>query len=265
MQTAIVVAVEPDVKPLGLGGNLRSNLKEVSRLGYNGIELFVRDPERIDVEEIRKLAEKFNLSIPAIGTGLTYTIYGLSLSSSRESIRKKAIKRIRNYLEIARKLYSRVIVGSIKGKVDDYQSGIRNLRGSLAICAGLAEEMETPILIEPLNRYESNLINTLDEAIELREEVDSSMVGLMADTFHMNIEERSIYNSLIKAKGYLEHIHFADSNRQAPGQGHLDFNKIMHALKEIDYKRFITAEILPLPNQYEAARLTIEFLRIMRN
>ncbi len=169
MRLSIVVAVEPDVKSLGLSGDFESNLVEASQLGYDGVELFVRDPDKLDVENIRKLTEKFNLSISAIGTGLTYTIYGLSLSSLSRTVRKKALQRIEEYLKIGRKLNSCIVIGSIKGKVEDHQSGIENLRSTLLRCAEFAEEIGTRILIEPINRYESNLINTLDEAIKLKE------------------------------------------------------------------------------------------------
>ncbi|MFQ6094911.1 MAG: TIM barrel protein [Candidatus Bathyarchaeia archaeon] len=261
MPIAIVVSVEPDVKPLGLGGDFKSNLRQVSQLGYDGVELFLKDPDKLDLENTKRLVEEFNLSIPAVGTGPTYTIYGLSLSSQEKTTRERAIRRVAEYLRIGRVLNSPVIIGSIKGRTKDYQSGIKNLRNSLKRCAEFAEDIGTRILIEPLNRYESNLVTTVEEAIELKEETGSDHVGVMADTFHMNIEERSIYDSIIKAGNHLEHIHFADSNRHAPGQGHLDFKQIMRALKEINYRSFITGEILPLPNQYTAAKLTIEYLK----
>lgn len=264
MRLAIVTAAEPEVKPLGLGGDLESNLREVSKLGYDGVELFIKDPGRLDGEKVKELTERFDLRMAAISTGLTYTLYGLSLSSPDKAIREKALKRVEEYLRIARDLESCIIIGSIKGKVRNRNSGIRNLKDSLMKCAESAEETGTRILIEPLNRYESNLINTIYEAIKLKEELDSDLIGVMADTFHMNIEEKSIYNSIVNADGCLEHIHFSDSNRLAPGQGHLDFRQIIHALEEIDYEHFATAEILPLPNQYDAAKLTIDHLKSIR-
>jgi len=264
MRIAIVVAAELDVQPLGLSGDFQFNLTEVSRLGYDGVELHIKDPDKLDVESIRKLTEKFNLAIAAIGTGLTYTVYGLSLSSPKRAIREKALERVQEYLKIGKDLDSPIIVGSIKGKTKNYQSGVRNLKDSLTRCAGHAEDIGTRILIEPINRYESNLLPTVDEVIRLKKEIGSSFIGVMADTYHMNIEEKSIYNSIIRADGYLEHVHFADNNRLAPGQGHLDFKQITNALKEINYNSFITAEILPLPNQYDAAELTIEYLKSIR-
>lgn len=261
MQISIVVAVEPDVNPLGLRGDFESNLIEVSKLGYEGVELILKDPSKLDVGNIKRLTGKFDLLISAIGTGLTYTIYGLSLSSPKRKIRERAIERVQKYLEIGRELDSVIIIGSIKGRAKNRESGIKNLEDSLKRCAESAEKIETRMLIEPTNRYESNLINTVEEAIELKERVGFNNVGVMADTFHMNIEEKSIYDSIIKAGDHLEHIHFADSNRHAPGRGHLNFKQIVRALKKINYTRYITAEILPLPNQYYAAKLTIKHLK----
>jgi len=261
MRLAIVVATEPGIRPLGLRGKFEANMEKIAELGYDGVELFIGDPDQLDVKGVKRLAKKYDLSIPAIGTGLTYTIHGLSFTSPDERVRKRAVERVKEYLKVGKELNSAVIIGSVKGKAKNYQRGLKYLKSCLKACAKFAEESEGCILIEPLNRYESNIINTLEEAIRLVKEIDSDQVRVMADTFHMNIEERSICDSIMRAKAYLAHVHFADSNRQALGQGHLDFKKIIDALKQIDYKNFITAEILPLPNQYDAARLTIEYLK----
>jgi len=260
---AIVAAVEPGVNPLGLSGEPELIFREVSRMGYDGVELLIKDPSSFNVDRVERLAEEFGLSIPAVGTGPTYTIYGLSLSSPKKKIREKAIERIKKYLEIGRRLNSPVIIGSVKGKPKDRRRGIENLKSSLRICAKYAEETGTRILIEPLNRYESTLVNTLKEAVKLRNELSSEKIGVMADTFHMNIEEKSVYDSIVEADGYLEHVHIADSNRLAPGDGHLDFKWVMTALDKIGYCSFLSAEILPLPNPREAAERTVRYIKAM--
>ena len=260
---AIVAAIEPGVNPLGLSGEPELVFREVSRMGYDGVELLIKDPSFFDIDRVKRLSEEFGLSIPAVGTGPTYTIYGLSLSSPEKKIREKAIERIKEYLEIGRRLNSPVIIGSVKGKPKDRKFGIENLKGSLRICAKYAEKIGARILIEPLNRYESTIVNTLKEAVKLRNELGSERIGVMADTFHMNIEERSIYDSIVEADGYLEHMHIADSNRLAPGDGHLDFNQVMNALDKIGYRSFLSAEILPLPNPREAAERTIRYIKMI--
>ena len=121
-------------------------------------------------------------------------------------------------------------------------------------------EKNVILLLEPINRYETNLINTLDEGMEVINEIGSENLKLIPDTFHMNIEEKSFEESLIKAKSYVKYIHFADSNRLAPGRGHINFKSIIFTLEENDYMGAIGVEILPLPDDYNAARNSIEFL-----
>ncbi|GAH90583.1 unnamed protein product, partial [marine sediment metagenome] len=79
-------------------------------------------------------------------------------------------------------------------------------------------------------------------------------MGMLIDTFHMNIEEVSIYESIIKAKDYITHVHLADNNRWAPGSGHLNFAQVIEVLEKINYKGYLSAEILPLPDADRAAR-----------
>jgi len=260
---AIVAAVEPGINPLGLSGEPELVFREASRMGYDGVELVIKDPSSFDVNKVERLSEEFGLSVAAVGTVPTYMIYGLSLSSPEKRIREKAIERIKEYLEIGHRLNSPIIIGSVKGKPEDRRRGMENLKSSLRVCAEYAEKIEARILIEPLNRYESTIVNTLREAVNLRNELGSESIGVMADTFHMNIEERSLYDSIVEADGYLGHMHIADNNRLAPGEGHLDFNQVMAALDKIGYRSFLSAEILPLPNPREAAEKTIRYIKMI--
>jgi len=261
MQIAIVVSPEPGVQPLGLGGNFKANLSKAVEFGYEGVELFVGAPHRLDAKKVKELVKAHSLQIPAVGTGLTYTRHGLSFTSPDRRIREKAVERVRDYIKLGNQLGSNVIIGSIKGRCEKREDGWANLRDCVMRSARVASDHGVHLLIEPLNRYESNIINTLREALELIESIGSESIKILGDTFHMNIEERSLCESLREAKKYLYHVHLADSNRQAPGQGHLDFRKILDTLGEIGFKGFGTVEILPLPDQYTAAKLAAEHLR----
>jgi sugar phosphate isomerase/epimerase len=106
----------------------------------------------------------------------------------------------------------------------------------------LAEDLGTLILLEPLNRYEAHLPKDLKEGVEICQEVDSPGVRLMADFFHMSIEEADIARSLTEAGAYVRHIHLADSNRQLPGHGHTDFAKPFAALKRMGYGGYMALE-----------------------
>ncbi len=83
----------------------------------------------------------------------------------------------------------------------------------------------------------------------------------MPDVFHMNIEDRSIQSELVRCAEYISYIHFADSNRLAPGQGHLHFPDIINTLKAVGYDGWITIEILPEPDPDIAAYQAVNYIR----
>ncbi len=113
---------------------------------------------------------------------------------------------------------------------------------SLQILAGPAAAAGITLAIEPLNRYETRFLNTLAEAVAVAGRVDSSNVKIMADFFHLNLEELDIAASLRAALPHLAHVHLADSNRLLPGSGHLDFALSLIALEEPAYTGVMTIE-----------------------
>ena len=109
-----------------------------------------------------------------------------------------------------------------------------------------------------MNRYETYLVNTLSSAASMAAEVGRPNVGLMADLFHMNIEEGDIPATIRDAAGLVWHVHLADSNRRPPGLGHTDFATAITALKDIRYDGSLTMEFLPSTSSpYEAASLDV--------
>ncbi len=265
MKKSIVVSTpEAKFSALAYKEDFRDSIRKAAELGFDGVELAIRDPKRVEVEKIKELMRQYNLQVPAIGTGQAWGEEGLSFSDSRPSVRKKAVVRIKDHIDFAAEFSAQVIIGLIRGRIEDHLSREDAEKWSLDCvreCAGVAQGLKIGLTLEPLNRYETNFINTVGEAIEFIKKVDFSNIGMLIDTFHMNIEEVSIYESIIKAKDYITHVHLADSNRWAPGSGHLDFAKVIKTLEKIDYKEYVSAEILPLPDPDRAARLTIEHLK----
>ena len=101
------------------------------------------------------------------------------------------------------------------------------------------------LMIEPWNRYETHLVNRIEQGLQLARDAGAVNVGVMGDLFHMNIEEQDIGEALRLAGPKLLNVHFADSNRRAPGRGHIDFVPIMRALRELDYRHYLSVEYLP--------------------
>ena len=118
-----------------------------------------------------------------------------------------------------------------------------------------------PLLYEPLNRYETNLFNRLGDTAEFLGTLKTRNIRILADLFHMNIEEADLAASLRVAGPLIGHVHFADSNRRAIGFGHTAVPPVVAALRDIGYAGYLSAEILPLPDSAAAARQTISSYR----
>lgn len=269
MKTALVVST-PDAKfsALAFKDELSASFRKVSGLGYNGIEISIRYPEKLDKSEIKQLMETYELEIPAIATGRLYGEEGLSLTNNNDSIREKTIERLKSYVDFASSIQSFVIIGLIRGKTSpevNLKRAMDYIGEGLKLITDYGYKKGVSFIIEPINRYETDIINTVEEAIRLIDLTGSSNMGILADTFHMNIEEKSIYKTLKLGKDYILHVHAADSNRWAPGYGHLDFPRIIGLLDRIGYSGYLSAEILPEPNSEICARVAIKTLRTIIN
>jgi len=132
---------------------------------------------------------------------------------------------------------------------------------ALGECCEAAAPLGVRLVVEPLNRYETALVNTAAEGLELIGRVNADNLGLLLDTFHMNIEEPSIEESMRLAGDRMFHFHVADSNRWYPGAGHVDFPGILRVLDELGYRGYVSGEFLPMPDALTAAREAIGYLR----
>ncbi|MFA7228034.1 MAG: 5-keto-L-gluconate epimerase [Melioribacteraceae bacterium] len=265
MKFSIVLSTQPtSFSALAYKGDLIRNITAIKNLGFDGVELAVRDPKLLDGDSLTSVLKELILPVPAIGTGQAYGEEGLSFTHPDEKIRKKAVERIKAQMKFAEQFGAIVIIGLIRGKkVPDlsYDKTEEWLLEALGDCASSNEKIK--LAIEPINRYETNIINTVNSGLLLLEKLNKSNVGLLLDTFHMNIEEPSMTESIGNAGEKLFHFHMADSNRWYPGAGHIDFNIIFDALNEIRYSGFASAEIMPMPDSDSAANRTMEFVRTL--
>ncbi|MBN1542954.1 sugar phosphate isomerase/epimerase [candidate division KSB1 bacterium] len=262
MKLAIVLSTQPAAfDALAYKGAVEANIRHIHSLGYDGVELAVRDPRSLDRELLKRLLRETGLDVPAIGTGQAYGEEGLSFTHPDASVRQKAVERIRLQMDLAAELGAVVIIGLMRGKTPtghDRQWALDQVAACLAEC--LEHSPDVRIAIEPINRYETNLLCTVDETLAFIEQAGLARTGLLLDTFHMNIEEPSIFQSIEKAAGKIFHFHVADSNRWYPGAGHIDFSAVLDRLHRAGYQGTVSAEILPLPDPDTASRKTIEHL-----
>ena len=246
------------------GRRLPEAIRHLSGLGYAGVELAIRDPGQVDLDEIAVCARAAGVVVPAIGTGQAFLEEGLALAATDETVRVAAVARLEAQLVAAHRLSALLIVGLIHGPIPpdaDRERAMDWLLAGLARVSRRAGELGVRIVIEPINRYESNWLNTVGEVMDLIRRLGVDNVGVLPDTFHMNIEERDIGAAIEEARPRLWHVHVADSNRRAPGAGHIDFRGIVSRLRAIGYGATVSAEILPLPSFEAAAAQTIEAMR----
>jgi sugar phosphate isomerase/epimerase len=266
MKSAITISLVPEAKggPFVFWDDLAAACRKASELGFDAVEVFPPGPDAIDPEELRRLLDDNGLTLAAIGTGAGWLKHKLSLTSPEEAVREKAIAFIRSTIELAARFEAPAIIGSMQGRAADSSAkptALRYLGNALFKLDQCAADLEVPLLYEPLNRYETNLINTLSEGAQFLQALGTERVRLLADLFHMNIEEVNLADSLRAVGRYVGHVHFADSNRLAVGLGHTDFASIVAALREIGYEGYLSAEVFPLPNPETAAIRTIESFR----
>jgi len=156
------------------------------------------------------------------------------------------------------------IIGSMQGSYGENiskQDALNYLTDALEELGDHANTQGVSLIYEPLNRYETNLFNLYLDACELIDQLSTNGVSLLADLFHMNIEEDNISDSLQKGARHLGHVHFADSNRKPVGNGHTNIAPIAKTLQEIGYDGCVSAEAFAWPDPLTAAKTTIDSYR----
>ena len=254
---------QPRSAPLLLCGDIAGAFREAARLGCEGVEIHLRRPEDVDMHAVKRLMAEHKLAVPTLGTGMAATMDGLTLSDADPRIRSLAVERVRGHIEFAAQVGSAVTIGSLSGKLGNSEGDERRRRRAQALEA-LAEVCEVAaraavtVLLEPLNRYECDYINTLADGMAVAAEIGAPNLKLLADTFHMNIEEADIGTSIRAAGSSIGHVHLADTNRQAPGHGHLNVASVLEALDAIGYQGYLAFEVLPLPEPCRAIKDGVE-------
>ncbi|WP_180954529.1 sugar phosphate isomerase/epimerase family protein [Bacillus sp. V5-8f] len=228
------------------GEDIETSIARLARFGYDGVE-FVGEPEKQDAGLIKELLSKHNIAASTI-----CAIYNTErdVVSSDKNIRRNAVDYLKSCVDFASSIGAGGISLTPTACMKIHQEADRETELAWAVEgikeAGLyAGEHGVRITVEPWNRYENYLINRMEQSLDLVNRIDLLSVGCMGDTYHMNIEEVDIADAIRLAGDKLYHLHIADSNRAAPGRGHIDFKPIAKALKDINYSGYLTMELLP--------------------
>ena len=225
---------------------LEKSIERIAKCGYDGVE-FVGEPKKLSTDEINRFLSNYDIKASSICS--IYTAER-DLVNPDPRTRKNAIQYVKDVVNMAVEIGAPtvIIVPSACMKTTPLAPADQEWKwavDSIGKCGEYAREHGINLVLEAWNRYETHFLNRLDQAIKLCNEVGLDNVGIMGDTFHMNIEEHSMAEAIRNSGEKLKHIHIADSNRAAPGRGHIDFKPIVEAIKDIDYQGYLSFELLP--------------------
>lgn len=266
MRSAVTISLVPEARggPFVFWDDLAAGIRKASELGFDAVEIFPPGPEAVDGAVVGPLLAEHRLTLAAVGTGAGWVKHKLRLTDPDAGVRGRALAFVRSIVDAAGALGAPAIVGSMQGRWGDgveREQAMAWLADALRDLGEHARRHNVPLLYEPLNRYETNLVNNLASGVHLLHHCGCDNVKLLADLFHMNIEEADLPRSIRAAGHHVGHVHLADSNRRPAGLGHTAFGPVADALRQIGYAGYVSAEAFPYPDPDAAARHTIEAFR----
>ena len=267
MKSCVTISLVEEARggPFVFWDGLEDGCQRAAALGFDAVEVFPPGAGGVDGEHLASLLEQHQLQLAAVGTGAGWVKHRLTLTSADPQQREQGHAYVREIIDLAGPLGASAIIGSMQGshgKEVDRETALTYLGEALRELGEYARQHAVPLIYEPLNRYETNLCTTMAEGVELLEKLGEDLnVVLLADLFHMNIEETCLADAIRAGGSYIGHVHFVDSNRRPAGMGHIDYQPVMAALAEIGYDGYLCAEALPYPDSQQAAEQTINCYR----
>ena len=247
-----------------LSGTLAEKLEKAARMGAAGVELITTEPASLNVASLQEQLNRNGLQTAAVASGGMAFAAKLTLLNPDPLTAALARLRLDELIALAAALHAPVVtVGSFRGRAVSGKAGaLAELAQILRRAGDLAAESGVSIALEPLNRFEGDLLNNVAEGLAFLKELNHPAVGLLLDTFHVNIEESSWSEPFCRAiqAGKLLHVHLGDNNRLPPGQGLIDFGAILSTLNECGYTGWLSAELLGKPDPDTAGQQTIEYM-----
>ena len=249
-------------------GDFTENISILADLGYDGVEVSIRDPETIDLKMLERETASRGLEVASIHTAAMGFQDQIWLCHPDEKIRFEASRRLLAAVDIAANFGVGVLVGSFRGKLGSEVP--REVSESWMFDAfkkssDYANSKGSKILFEPQARSTVDFGFTAQEGLKFADQLRSPGFGLMLDTYHMNIEESSFSKSIFDAREYLSYLQISDSNRLYPGAGHINFGEIINSLAAIHFDGFLSLQILREPDFITSARLGLMHLRSIIN
>lgn len=266
IKCSVTIALVPEARggPFVFWDDLATGCAKAAELGFSGVEIFPQNAGQVDRAQLAGLLSDHHLKLAAVGTGGGWVAQKLTLTNPDSQERTRAREFVKGIIDFAGSQDAPAIIGSMQGR---HGNGVSRGQALEWLADGLNELGDhaasngMPLLYEPLNRYETNLFNRVGEMAGFLAELETGNVKILADLFHMNIEEPDIAQGIRDGGARIGHVHFVDSNRQAAGFGHMNHAPVATALREIGFEGFVSAEAFPTPDPETAARQTMESFR----
>ena len=211
----------------------------VKRMGFDLIEFGIESTSDLDYAQAEEIAKTNGLAVSvcaAMGPDR-------DLIHSDESIRKNGMEYVRHCIDAAKTVGAKNVIGPLYSAVgrtwqqtdDERKRDVDLLVGQLKELSKYAGDRDVGLAVEPLNRFETSFINLSSQAIEVVDRVDHPACGILLDTFHMNIEERSIGDAIRAAGSRVGQLHMCENDRGAPGSGHVPWTEVAQAIRDIKF------------------------------
>lgn len=252
-------------------------IPRIASLGYDGVEVPIFGPDAVDVAGVARACRESGIAT----TASTSLPRGASLLERAE--RERGVELVGQIIGMAADFGATILCGPVYAPVGALPGRPRTLAEwdscilALRRLGDVAQARGVVLALEPLNRFETHFLNTAGDALLLLDEVDHPAVGLHLDTFHMNIEEKSLVEAVRKSARHLKHVHFSANDRGVVGSGHVDWDGVVEALREIGYDGWVVAETFAgsipeiaaataiwrpiVPDTWAYARESLEFMR----
>lgn len=266
MKTSVSLSLFEGTKttPILFRNDIESNIPLIKEMGYDGVDLFVLDPKAQVSVRAKELLKSNDLGVgvvmPAALAG-----EGLFLGHVDKNIRQQILGRLEDIIAYTSEFEGGMVsLGLVRGSVeapgDTTEALLERFADTVDKLIPFAQKHGVRLVLEPINRYEINTINSSLEGYDFIKK-SGLPIGLMLDTFHMNIEDVDYHESLKVCSDLVWHVHYLDNNRLAPGMGHMDMEAIYRTLKTIGYEGYLCLEALQGLDYRETAYKGINFFR----
>lgn len=256
-----ITGPESESISMAMGGDFDTSLRALHKIGYQGIELMIRDAKRIDTNILKKQLKANKLEIAAVGVAPMVLQDKFTIAHKIKRNRDKAMERAIDAIDLASNFNAPFCIGSFRGFIDekDENNDIGKALKSFQLICNYAKKKNVSVLMEPQSTANGNYINTLEQGLHWIDQVNCENLFLILDFFHIAGNEISMFKNIEKIKNKFKLVHVCDNKRLMMGYGNLPIVDFIAALIAQGYEGYFSTEIKQLPDPFTAAKMTFAY------